>query len=197
MLERITEKDFESLYKLMEASFPPTERRTKEGQRALFAEEPSYNIYGTKNEKTNAVEAFLATWELDSVLFLEHFAVDPSLRGNGLGSRLLCELASATDKPICLEVEPPENELAKRRIEFYKRNGFFLNEYPYIQPSLASGEPPIPLMVMTYGHPSDQTEFARIRDELYRKVYHVEPMTVEEYDRLYSMQDSDAATIPK
>ncbi|MBQ9806961.1 MAG: GNAT family N-acetyltransferase [Clostridia bacterium] len=176
MLERITAEDFESLYLLIKTSFPPTERRTKEGQRALFDTEKVYQVYGSKNEETSAVEAFLAVWELDSVLFLEHFAVDPNLRGKGLGSRLLCELAGMSDKPLCLEVEPPLNDIAKRRIEFYKRNGFFLNEYPYIQPSLAKGQPPIPLMVMTYGHAVDQNGFEKIRDELYKRVYHVEPM---------------------
>ena len=174
MLEQITEQDFESLYQLIETSFPPTERRTKEGQKALFCTEAAYRVYGTKNKQTNAVEAFLAVWELDRVLFLEHFAVDPTLRGNGLGSRLLSELASMANKPLCLEVEPPENETAIRRIGFYKRNGFFLNEYPYIQPPLAQGQPPIPLLIMTYGQSVDQSGFSEIRDELYRKVYHVE-----------------------
>ena len=173
MLERITKQDFETLYQLIEASFPPTERRTKEGQKALFCKEPAYRVYGVKNKETNAVEAFLAVWELNRVLFLEHFAVDPKLRGNGIGSRLLGELASMTNKPLCLEVEPPENETAIRRIGFYKRNGFFLNEYPYIQPPLAPGQPPIPLLIMTYGQAVDQNGFDRIKEELYRCVYHV------------------------
>ena len=172
MLERIAAEDFESLYRLMVISFPPTERRTKEGQRTLFATEPVYRVYGVKNEKTNSVDAFLAVWELENILFLEHFATAPALRGKGLGSRLLAELANMSEKPLCLEVEPPENDLAKRRIEFYKRNGFFLNEYPYIQPSLAKGQPPIPLLIMTRGKAVDPSSFALIRDELYRTVYH-------------------------
>ena len=176
MLQKLTARDFELIYKLMDESFPSTEHRVKEGQRALFDTEPTYCVWGQKNEQTNALEAFLAVWELDEILFVEHFATDPALRGQGLGSRLLDELAKMTDKTVCLEVEPPENELAKRRIAFYERNGFFLNEYPYIQPSLAKGEPPIPLLIMTHGHPADKTEFEAIRNELYRKVYHVEPL---------------------
>lgn len=173
MLERIAAEDFQSLYRLLETSFPPTERRTKEGQKALFDTEPAYKVFGLKNKATNSVDAFLAVWELENILFLEHFAVDPTLRGKGLGSRLLCELAGITDKPLCLEVEPPENDLAKRRIEFYRRNGFFLNEYPYIQPSLAKGQPPIPLLIMTYGKAVDQSTFEKIRDELYKNVYRI------------------------
>ena len=176
MLERITKEDFESFYRLLETSFPPTERRVKNGQRDLFDTEKVYEVYGLKNEKTHTVEAFLAVWELDNVLFLEHFAVDPALRGKGLGSGLLRELASNAKKPLCLEVEPPQTDVAKRRIEFYKRNGFFLNEYPYTQPSLAEGQPPIPLLIMTYGKAVDQIGFEKIRDELYERVYHVGPM---------------------
>lgn len=174
MLQKLTARDFESIYRLLEASFPTTERRTKEGQRHLFDTEPAYCVYGTKNEQTQEVEAMLAVWELDSILFLEHFAVAPSLRGQGCGSRLLAELSSLTHKTLCLEVEPPESEMTIRRIGFYQRNGFFLNEYPYIQPSMAEGEPPIPLMIMTFGHAVNRREFEQIKTALYRKVYHVE-----------------------
>jgi len=173
MLQKLTVQDFESIYRLMEASFPPTERRTKEGQRALFENEPAYCVYGTKNERTNDVEAFLAVWLLESILFVEHFAVAPALRGQGYGSRLLAELSSMTRKTLCLEVEPPETEMAVRRIGFYRRNGFYLNEYPYMQPSLAKGEPSIPLLVMTFGSAVSEQEFLQIRNSLYKNVYHV------------------------
>jgi len=188
MLQRLTVSDFESFFALMELSFPTTERRTKEDQRALFDAEAAYRVYGLQNSATHKVEAFLAVWDLDGILFVEHFAVDPTLRGQGIGSRLLAELAKMTDKPLCLEVEPPCTDLAIRRIAFYKRNGFFLNEFPYLQPSLAKGEPPIPLMVMTLGKALSKEEFEQVREELYRKVYHVEPMSPCEYDRFYSMK---------
>ncbi|MBR7146301.1 MAG: GNAT family N-acetyltransferase, partial [Oscillospiraceae bacterium] len=52
------------------------------------------------------------------------FAVREDCRGSGIGSELLDELIGTLPHPICLEVEPPETEIAKRRIAFYERNGF-------------------------------------------------------------------------
>ena len=37
---------------------------------------------------------------------------------------MLQELVKQYQKPICLEVELPEDELTRRRIGFYERNGF-------------------------------------------------------------------------
>ena len=52
---------------------------------------------------------------------------------------------------ICLEVELPETEMAARRIGFYERNGFYYNDYFYMQPPIAEGRNAIPLRLMTTG----------------------------------------------
>ena len=179
MLQQLTIDDFESLYGLMEESFPPEEHRTKEDQRALFSD-PAYRVVGLRDSVTQRVIAFLAMWDLDHMLFLEHFAVSPALRGQGLGTKILAEVTASATKTVCLEVEPPMSDITCRRIAFYKRCGFFLNEYRYIQPSMAAGQPPVRLMVMTYGKSLEKPAFNRIRDELYQKIYHVPTMTAEE-----------------
>ena len=74
---------------------------------------------------------------------------------------------------ICLEVELPDCEIAKRRIEFYKRNGFFLNEYPYEQPAITKGRKPLPLMIMTSGSEITKDRFDDIKVLLYKCVYQV------------------------
>ena len=94
---------------------------------------------------------FLAVWEFESFTYIEHFAVDPVLRNSGTGSAMLQELVRKYQKQICLEVELPEDELTRRRIGFYERNGFVFNEYPYIQPPISKGKSPVPLRIMTYG----------------------------------------------
>ena len=68
-------------------------------------------------------------------------------------------------------VRMPDNDTARRRIGFYKRCGFSLNEYPYIQPSLGEGKSPVPLLIMTTGGEIDEECFAKLRDELYSVVY--------------------------
>ncbi len=169
-MERLNRADFEKVFCIMEKSFPLEEYRTYGEQKALLLEN-AYQIYILHDEDGESVIAFIAVWEWEKLLFIEHFAVDPSRRNQGVGKEMLCEIVSASDKTVCLEVEPPDTEIAARRIGFYKRCGFFLNEYAYMQPSISNGRSPIPLQIMTYGRAISKDEFAEIKDTLYTRVY--------------------------
>ena len=118
------------------------------------------------------LKAFAAVYELDGMLFLEHLAVSEEYRNMGLGAKILSELV-ALGKNVCLEVELPNTDINKRRIAFYERNGFFLNDYGYIQPPLAEGQNPIELKIMTFGRALSESEFAALRDMIYEKVYRI------------------------
>lgn len=165
-------QDFDSVYQLMEQSFPPNERRTYEEQKALL-NNSRYNISIVPGSKKHSLNAFLAYWTLGDLIFIEHFAVNPLCRNTGLGSALLQDMIRQQTHRICLEVELPENDLAKRRIRFYERNGFFLNQYPYVQPSISKGRSPIPLLIMTSGQPVSEKIFQEIKSTLYEYVYGV------------------------
>ena len=134
---------------------------------SLLFEEPEYRIYYMP-------AGFLAVWEFESFIYIEHFAVDPALRNSGTGSAMLQELVKQYQKPICLEVELPEDELTRRRIGFYERNGFVFNEYPYIQPPISKGKSPVPLRIMTYKSEITREEFQKMKEILYRRVYKCE-----------------------
>ena len=166
MLQRINETDFPEIYRIMQASFSDDEYRPYDEQLALF-EEPEYRIYYMP-------AGFLAVWEFESFIYIEHFAVDPALRNSGTGSAMLQELVKQYQKPICLEVELPEDELTRRRIGFYERNGFVFNEYPYIQPPISKGKSPVPLRIMTYKSEITREEFQKMKEILYRRVYKCE-----------------------
>lgn len=166
MLQRINETNFPEIYRIMQASFSDDEYRPYDEQLALF-EEPEYRIYYMP-------AGFLAVWEFESFIYIEHFAVDPSLRNSGTGSAMLQELVKQYQKPICLEVELPEDELTRRRIGFYERNGFVFNEYPYIQPPISKGKSPVPLRIMTYKSEITREEFQKMKEILYRRVYKCE-----------------------
>ena len=131
MLKILEPENFDAVYSLMEESFPPDEHRPYKAQKALLSN-PLYRIYVL--EKGEEIAAFMATWNLSDFLFLEHFAVKPAHRNQGLGGELLAELSKIEGKRICLEAEPPETPLAERRIGFYLRCGFSQNTYPYHQP---------------------------------------------------------------
>lgn len=163
-------EDFEKTYELMEEAFPPIERRNREGQQALLSRS-DYRLLVWKEQ--GEVCGFLAVWEFSDFAFVEHFAVSPELRGNGMGGTLLKEYLSGTEKQVVLEVELPETKLAGRRIRFYERIGMVLNHYPYEQPPLQEEMPYLPLMIMSYEKTLSQEEFWNVRDTLYREVYGV------------------------
>ena len=109
------------------------------------------------------------------------FAVSAAARCQGLGSSILNEIKHILSCQICLEVELPKTDLAKRRIAFYKRNGFALNDYPYIQPALSKGRHPLPLLLMTTDGTITPDRFAYIKTTLYQHVYNISPSDINTY----------------
>ena len=170
-LKIINEEDFQSFFKLMESSFPSIERRSREEQKSLFKEN-LYKVFGYKDDCGDVI-AFIAMWDFEKFIFIEHFAVDSKMRGNGLGSFMIKELLQDCNKPIFLEVEEPENEIAMRRIEFYKRLGFNLNNFYYVQPPLQKQHELLPLKVMSYPVKVDVNKFNKFKNKVYDKVYKV------------------------
>lgn len=174
-LEKLVENDFPSVWKIMEESFPVDERRTMENQKKLFLEE-KYELLGCKKE--GKMLSFFAVWQFEDFLFIEHFAVDKEARNGGLGAVMLSNLQKMNNKKIILEVEPPADELTKRRVAFYERNGFCLNDYFYMQPAMDEDTKPIPLKIMSYPKELSRNEFEAVREELYRSVYRQNENTI-------------------
>ncbi|MBE5933817.1 MAG: GNAT family N-acetyltransferase [Lachnospiraceae bacterium] len=174
MLTKIKKEEFEQVYRIMEASFPSDEHRPYEEQLELL-DNTNYQIYVAK-ETDNSLEikGFMAVWQFENLSFIEHFAVDSKYRNTGLGSRMLQEIKKHLTGRVCLEVELPDNDIAKRRIEFYQRNGLYYNDYPYIQPAISKGRNPIPLRIMTSESGIDKEEFCRIKNTLYKDVYKIQ-----------------------
>ena len=164
----VTFNRYEELFKIMQEAFPEIEYRTKEHQEKLL----SHHCYNVKTvTKGEELIGFAAFWELGSCRFIEHVATIPELRGSGIGKYLINLLISTTEKPIFLEVEPPEDEMTARRIEFYKRLGFHLNEFPYLQLPLRVGDEAQTLMVMSYPKPISADRFIPYKKEIYFEVY--------------------------
>ncbi|MBQ5815914.1 MAG: GNAT family N-acetyltransferase [Oscillospiraceae bacterium] len=168
---KISESEFEEFYSLMKLSFPKSERRTKKAFRELCESESRYKIYALF--KDNALCAFLTVWEFESFVFGDHFAVLPSLRGGGIGSKMLSEFKENCALPFIIEVELPDNDLARRRIGFYERNSLKLCDFDYILPAMQKGCDSVPMKIMAYPASLTQKEFEPIKKELYKIVYKV------------------------
>lgn len=160
---------FKALFNIIEYSFPKDERRSFNDHFGEF-NDPHFRSF--VQEGNENIEGFMNYWQFDGFVYLEHFAISKELRGQGLGSKLMEKLRQSIDSPIILEVEPSETSVtAARRIDFYKRLGFYLNEYEYYQPPYHKGENPLRLMIMSSPSPLTEAQFTEIRHILYRDAY--------------------------
>ncbi len=172
MLEELNIHEFDKVYDIMQKSFPPNEIRSHQGQKVLLTKD-GYKIYVVNDEKCDEIKAFIAVYKFESFVFVEHFAVNEKFRNEGLGGQMLKWLIGRSGKMICLEVEPPDSDMAGRRINFYKRNGFFMNQFPYTQPSIEEGKQPIELFIMSSSRPLTEREFEDIKSVIYKNVYSI------------------------
>ena len=172
MLEEMRVNEFDSVYRIMEQSFPTDEYRPYDEQRRLL-DDPRYTVYVHHADWDGDVDAFLAVWQFEAFAFLEHFAVAPTVRNCGLGTKLLKALSSVLGCCICLEVEFPDTPIAAGRIAFYQRAGFVYHDFPYLQPAISKGRQPVPLRLMTQNANGIACTPQSIKTLLYREVYRV------------------------
>lgn len=150
-------------------SFPPEERRPWE--KIVSPDAPdSPRLRVIRDESDGTAAGLVTTWEFPDFIYIEHLAVDSRMRGRGTGALALKALAGC-GKPLVLEVEPESeaDPMTGRRIAFYRRNGFDMLDYPYIQPPYSPGLPWVPLRLMTTAPGS--VSAAEISDLLHRSVY--------------------------
>lgn len=164
----ISDEVFETFYNLLKKSFPRVEYRSFNGQKALLSKEIYEILFCFDGEKIIGAMSF---WRLDKFVFIEHFAVDESERGRGIGTKMLEKIQKRINGFVILEVELPYNEISKKRISFYERNGFVYNDFEYFQQPLNKGDEPLPLRIMSYPKRLSAKEFEEIRKRLVKAVY--------------------------
>lgn len=166
---------FEQSYKIYLDSFPYSERRPLELHDKILKDKRFHWVVFIRN---NVAIALFNYWELDTVIHLEHFCVDKSCRGSGIGSEILNsmkEIFRRYNKPVLLEVEPPSlSELAARRKAFYERNEFIYHPeiLDWKQPSYHPEEVfSVPLHVMTLDKAMQDSQWAQISEDILKHVY--------------------------
>lgn len=162
-------QEFDTIYELMENAFPSEEYRSYSEQKALLEREDYHiHIY----ERQGKLAAICAIYTFSELAFIEHIAVNEDFQGQGMGSKIMAEVMTSSDKPIILEVEPPDREEnAARRVRFYEKLGFHLHDFPYEQPPLRKGEAPLPLQLMSYPKAYEIEAFERVKKMILQKVY--------------------------
>ena len=148
--------------------FSADERRSREAQRKIL-DVSWYHLYGYRAH--GELMAFLAVWEFDTFLFVEHFAVRKSCRKRRTWSGTSDTADSAVQKTGYTGGGTATGELEARRIAFYERNGFVMNPFEYMQPAMGEDRHAIPLRIMSYPKRLLADEFETMRDVLYCHVY--------------------------
>ena len=152
-------------------SFPEVERRDFSLVRNLVRDESRFIVYALSKE--DRYVGFITGWLFDGYTYAEHFAIDPAARNGGIGAEAMKQFLVFCGTPVVLEVEMPTDEMSKRRIGFYERLGFKLDNQVYHQPPYREGGEWLEMRLMTYGDVDLEYSFEQVKNCLHKNVYGV------------------------
>ena len=113
-------EEFDRFYQILSNNFPTKEIKEYNYMKDTF----HAGLYQVLTLKDNdQIVGIMSFYQHDDFRFIDYFAIDGSLKGKGMGSKMLQYFINLDDKMVILEVEHPEDEQSKRRIAFYQRNG--------------------------------------------------------------------------
>ena len=151
-------KLWEQAWRLYTESFPEYERR-RISSHARAVEDPRFH---TKVAVENGnLMAILFYWTLgEDRIYIEHIAVNPSMRGKNIGSTILQNFTSRNqDSTIILEIDPPVDEISKKRLSFYEKAGFANTGFVFNHPSFEKKGQEHDLVILSYPKAISKDEF--------------------------------------
>lgn len=154
---------------LLTLSFPAEEYRPLAEWKRLTDEKQAFHNQVILDDGQPV--GLVTHWDFDRFCYVEHLAISPDARNGGYGGRLLQLLQQQLKRPIVLEVEKPQEEMARRRIGFYQRHGFELWTTPYLQPPYRPGDSMLPMHLMVWGELHESEAYEEVKSTLYREVY--------------------------
>ncbi len=128
----IGSKDYQLGKKLLYSAFPENER-IPAWCLAIFSLGKKADFLSIYDGTTFCGFMYLVYEE--KIMFLLYFAIDAKLRSQGYGKEVLALLKDAAgEKTVVLNVEvldpnAPNYDQRAKRVNFYKRNGFYLTDY--------------------------------------------------------------------
>lgn len=171
VLKPLTESFIREASQLYESSFPYAERRPTQQWLLKYQSSDIFKIDAIIIN--GEFDGFISYWLMDSFIYVEHFATMPQCRGKGIGGCVIELFRNKVKCPIVLEVEPPADDVSRRRIGFYKRHGFHQLSQAYMQPSYHEGGSSFPLQIMCTDVEYAVQHFSQIVQSIYRHVYGV------------------------
>jgi len=164
-LVKIMKSEFMPIYDEMRKSFISDEIKDKNGALDTL-NNPLFTVYHIV--ESNSKIGFMTVWNLGEFTFLEHFVIYEQHRNKNYGGHALKILQQMCGN-LVLEAETPETPIAARRLNFYKRNGMYINESEYFQPAYTAAGHPCQMYLLSF--PAELENFERTAAIIYNNVY--------------------------
>ncbi|MBR1631017.1 MAG: GNAT family N-acetyltransferase [Paludibacteraceae bacterium] len=158
--------------RLYESSFPFDERRDWTDFVRIMQVEKRFHcqvvMRQAEDDAAAAFCGFLNYWDFSSrYVYIEHFAMRPLLRNQGLGGEALRQMQRQHSRPLVLEAELPTDDLTRRRVAFYERHGLRLLRSDYIQPPFRERGNTVPLCILGTADSFTDEDVRRLHQVVY------------------------------
>ena len=156
---------------LMQTAFPQQERRNADLQREYTDNKLHFHTHIILN--ANLPIGLITIWDMESFHYIEHFAIHENYRNKGYGQKVMEFIINEIKGMIVLEAEEPSDDITYRRIRFYQRLGFVMQDVPYQQPPYRSEDQWFPMKLMTLRGINFSLEYERVRGNIYKEAYNI------------------------
>jgi GNAT superfamily N-acetyltransferase len=169
--QELMKDEFDIFYNILVNHFPSKEVKEYKYLKSTY-EQGVVHVLVEKKEDT--IIAVLSYIFVKDYVFIDYFAVVEKYQGKRYGEKMLSYFKDYINKPILLEVELPADETTKRRISFYQRHGFVVNEHTYVVPPVRSLKQSLIFLLVSYPKAISIMEFEGIYPDILKTVYEIE-----------------------
>ncbi len=170
-LSSVEDPLFAECWALYEASFPAEERRTLACHAAAMAEQGAGAFHCLRLEDGGSFAGIAFYWQGAGFIYVEHLAICPERRGQGLGHKAL-DFLRTQGVALILEIEPVADAATERRWRFYRSAGFHRLPFYHLQPVYRRGDAPLRLELLSYPHAMEEAEVAAYESFMQELVGH-------------------------
>ncbi|MFA7084286.1 MAG: GNAT family N-acetyltransferase [Arcobacteraceae bacterium] len=157
-IDSIKHPYFKEAWHLYESAFPKNEKRTLYEQEQTL-QKKEYSFLALYEQKSFI--GILGFWNIQEYIFIEHFAINPNLRGQNYGSKILTDFLHPLEN-IFLEIEPPLCLTTQRRLNFYENLGFIQNNIKHFQVPFRKNGSLLPLTLLSFQTPILPNDYERL-----------------------------------
>lgn len=155
-------KYWKAIWNIYEESFPIFEQRTIGNQEEVLKDD-RYNCVAVLDK--DFVVGIIFYWKWDNYKYIEHLAIEKSLRGRNYGSKIL-EKIYDDGEFVILEIDPPVDKISLKRLKFYENKSFRLQEFNHVHPPYRKEFKGHKLKVMSYNKNLSLNEYNNFNDFL-------------------------------